>query len=507
MGSPITRREFLKAAGLSAAAAAGSAERVRTEEPMTPPARHRPPNIVFVFADQLRAQATGFGGDPNVQTPHLDRLAAQSLHFATAVSGCPVCSPARASLLTGQYPDRHGVFVNDVCLNDKAATLSQVCRQAGYETAYIGKWHLDGHGRSNCIPPERRQGFDFWRALECTHNYNRSPYYAGNDEAKLFWEGYDAIAQTREAQRYIRERAGEPPHPGLAGARLDPLPDGERARKPFLLLLSWGPPHNPYETAPERHRKLYDPAKLTLRANVPAEHEAAARKDLAGYYAHVTALDECIGELATTIREAGIEDRTLFAFWSDHGDMLHSHGQTRKQRPWDESILVPLLIRYPALLGQRGKRLDAPINTPDLMPTLLSLAGLPIPKSVDGRDYAPFLRGAAPAPADAALIACYHPFGEWLRKAGGKEYRGVRTARHTYVRDRSGPWLLYDNAADPCQRKNLVNDPAHAELQKGLDARLDRLLEELNDRFLPGETYLEQWGYRTDSTGTMPYAP
>jgi arylsulfatase A-like enzyme len=377
--------------------------------------------------------------------------------------------------------------------------LAQVCKEAGYETAYVGKWHLDGHGRSAYIPPERRQGFDFWQALECTHSYNRSPYYAGNDEAKRFWEGYDAVAQTREAQRYIRERAAKPETAGEPGAG---------ARKPFLLMLSWGPPHNPYETAPERLRKMYDPAKLTLRPNVPPEHEAAARKDLAGYYAHITALDECIGELAATIRESGIEDRTLFAFWSDHGDMLYSQGQTRKQRPWDESILVPLLIRCPALAGQQGKRFDAPINTPDLMPTLLGLAGLPVPKTVNGRDYAPFLlRHSAPAPADAALIACYHPFGEWPRKAGGKEYRGVRTARHTYVRDRSGPWLLYDNAADPFQQRNLVNDAAHAELRKDLDARLDQLLKELDDRFLPGETYIEQWGYRTDSTGTVPYTP
>ena len=115
------------------------------------------PNLVFVFTDQWRAQATGYAGDPNVRTPHLDRLADEGVHCTHAVSGWPVCSPARASLITGQYPLTHGVFVNDVCLSDRAVSLAQAFGRAGYATAYIGKWHLDGHGRSNFIPRERRQ--------------------------------------------------------------------------------------------------------------------------------------------------------------------------------------------------------------------------------------------------------------------------------------------------------------------------------------------------------------
>ena len=192
----------------------------------------RKPNVVFVFADQWRAQATGYAGDTNVRTPNLDRLAARSVNFENAVSCCPVCSPYRASLLTGQYPLTHGVFLNDVPLRNEAVSLAEVYRNAGYETAYIGKWHLDGNHRSAFIPRERRQGFDFWKVLGCTHAYNNSFYY-GDEDVKLKWEGYDAIAQTREAQQYIRDHAGGPP---------------------FLLVLSWGPPHDPYETAPQKYR-------------------------------------------------------------------------------------------------------------------------------------------------------------------------------------------------------------------------------------------------------------
>ena len=121
------------------------------------------PNIVFVFGDQWRAQATGYAGNPTVKTPHLDQLAEDSINLTQAVSGYPVCSPARASLLTGQFPLTHGVFVNDVHLDNSAVSIAQAFRQGGYQTSYIGKWHVDGYGRSNYIPPERRQEFEYWK--------------------------------------------------------------------------------------------------------------------------------------------------------------------------------------------------------------------------------------------------------------------------------------------------------------------------------------------------------
>ena len=120
----------------------------------------RPPNIVFVIADQWRFEAFGYAGNPDVKTPNLDRLQREGIHFVNAVSAMPVCSPTRASILTGQRPLTHGVFLNDVPLDPEAVTLAKVLRAAGYDTGYIGKWHVDGHGRSDFIPRERRQGFD-----------------------------------------------------------------------------------------------------------------------------------------------------------------------------------------------------------------------------------------------------------------------------------------------------------------------------------------------------------
>ncbi|MBN1675375.1 MAG: sulfatase [Kiritimatiellae bacterium] len=442
------------------------------------------PNVVFVFADQWRAQATGYAGDGNVRTPNLDRLAADGVNVTQALSGCPVCSPYRASLMTGQFPLTHGVFVNDVLLPHRAPSLADAFSEAGYATAYIGKWHIDGHGRSNYIPPERRQGFEYWKVLECTHDYNRSAYYAGRSAQKLFWPGYDAIAQTRDAQAYIRNR--------------------DRAA-PFLLCLSWGGPHAPYQTAPPEFRALYEPGAVQLRPNVPAGMTDAARRDLAGYYAHCSALDHCVGRLRATLREEGLEDNTLFVFTSDHGDMLGSQGAAKKQQPWEESIRVPLLLFGPSVLGSAPRAVRARIDAPDILPTLLGLCGIAIPDTVEGIDYAECLRGG-PDPSDgAALLMCPHPFGQWAQKRGGREYRGLRTERHTYVRDLNGPWLLFDNEADPYQQHNLRDDPAHLDLRAALDARLDAKLRRLNDEFLPGDAYIRRWGYRVAADGTVPY--
>lgn len=449
----------------------------------------RRPNILFLMPDQWRAQAFGYSGDPNVKTPHIDRLARQSVDFRYAVASTPVCSPTRASLLTGQRPLEHGLFLNDAHLPASAGTFAEVLKEAGYDTAMIGKWHVDGHGRQTFIPRERRQGFDYWKVLECTHDYNKSYYYADTPE-KLQWSGYDAIAQTRDAQQYIRDHAN--------------------SEKPFLLTIWWGPPHNPYQTAPKEFHELYDPEAIQLRPNVPPADAEKARKALAGYYAHCSAIDQCVGDLMQTLRDAGIDDNTLIVFTSDHGDMLESQGLQRKQKPWDESIRVPMLWHYPDKLGLEGKSVETPMSSEDVMPTLLSLVGAPIPESVSGLDYAPFMIGGDnPNPSNAAVITCIHPFGEFDRASGGKEYRGIRTPRYTYVRDLNGPWLLFDNERDPYQLSNLIDNPTTSALQQKLNAILVAKLTAAGDAFEHSSVYLDKWGYadRVDQNGTLPTKP
>lgn len=445
------------------------------------------PNVVLLLADQMRGQATGYAGDPNVETPYLDRLAKESVNMTNAVSNCPICTPYRASLMTGQYPLTHGLFLNDLCLPASEDSLGCTFARHGYDTAYIGKWHLDGHGRSNYIPAERRQGFDYWKVLECTHDYNQSWYYSGDSGEKRLWEGYDAYDQTADAVRWLSGRREE--------------------SKPFFLMVSYGPPHNPYDTAPPEQKAMYRADSLVLRDNVAPELEAKARGDLVGYYAHISALDECVRRIDEALESNGLRDNTVFMFTSDHGDSMESHCDpdypgVNKQRPYEESIIVPLLIRGPGLRPRDESTLIAGV---DLMPTLLGLCNLPIPAAVEGTSYAPLLHGEAAISREAVLVAGYAPFADWCLERGGRAYRGIRTERYTYVRDLSGPWLLFDNRRDPYQLRNLADDESSTGLRTELEQLLAEELTRRDDRFLPPSELLQQWAYEVDERGCVPY--
>ena len=440
------------------------------------------PNVVFLLTDQWRLQALGYAGNAQVRTPNIDRLAEESLNFRHAISGYSVCCPWRASFLTGQYPLTHGVIINDVPISSDPVGLGDAFKQEGYNTAFIGKWHVNSHGRSNYIPPERRLGFDYFKALECSHDYYRSAYYANDDPTLRYWDGYDVFAQAEDAQAYIKSQTAE---------------------QPFLLVLSLGPPHDPYETAPRAFRDMYDAQDIDLRPNVPADVAESAREDIAGYYAHCTAIDKSVGDIVKTLDECNLSADTVLVFASDHGDMLGSQGLQRKQKPYDESIRVPFLLRYPAKYGNEGRSVGPFLNAHDIMPTLLGVCDLPIPESVEGRDVSKELDRPADK-RDGALLACFHPFGEWNRKNGGIEYRGIRTARYTYSRNLAGPWLLFDNEADPYQQNNLVNRMECFDLQRDLDHQLQAKLDEIGDEFLSGKEYVDRWAYPLDETGTMP---
>lgn len=489
----MKRRQFLASSGAALAAAPRlTGQESRPKQPA--------PNILYLFSDQWRAMDHGYMGNSEVATPHIDALARESVNFPNAVSGIPVCCPHRACMLTGQYPLTHGLFLNDLRLNTNSPSFAHALSASGYDTGYIGKWHIDGTGRSAYIPPERRQGFDYWKVLECTHNYNRSQYYAHDSDELRTWAGYDAYAQTKDAISYIESRGKAPDDPGgVRPAESNPV------SRPWALFLSWGPPHAPYRTGPKKWLDHYDRKKLTLRGNVPAEHAAVAQETYAGYYAHCSALDECVHQLVEALRESGQLENTIIVYTSDHGDMLWSRGQLKKQRPWDESIRVPFLVRCPAGMAVEPRTVDAPINTPDIMPTVLSLAGASIPDTVEGEDFSPVIRGEETMTDNHALITCPAPFGQWQRKDGGREYRGVRTRRYTYTRSLEGPWELFDNEKDPFQQENLIARPEHKALRDELEDRLQARLKAAGDDFAPAEELIRRGGYRVDSGGTVGY--
>jgi arylsulfatase A-like enzyme len=442
------------------------------------------PNIVFVLTDQWRAQATGYNGDPNLvgKTPNLDQIANSGINFKNAVSTTPVCTPYRAALLTGQYPTTTGMIFNDLHLPEDAYTMAEMFKESGYKTAYIGKWHLDGMLRDAFTPRERRQGFDYWKALEVSHSYKELDYYEGDNPEKKQWPGYGPYAETDDAISYIRNNA--------------------TSDDPFLLVLALGAPHFPYHNTPVEIQKLFKPEDIVLRGNVAQEQQEKARIEAAGYYAHIAALDATIGKLHAAIRQAGLSDDTIFVFTSDHGEMLGSHGwwPRQKQVAWAESVKVPFLLQYPARYGFEKIEVDAPINTPDILPTLLSMAGFPIAASIEGEDMTYAIGDNAAAKDKAALIMNVSPFaGDF------DEYRGIFTSRYSYVEILDGPSTLFDLEKDPLQLNNLVNKPEHEELQTQLALALQQELQKVGDEFMPRQYYIDKWNYKLNEYGHIPY--
>lgn len=447
---------------------------------------HPKPNIIFVFADQLRGCSVGYAGEEPVLTPHIDRFAQDSAVFTNAVSMLPVCGPYRGSLLTGRTPLSTGLVLNDIALKTSEISIADAFNAGGYKTAYIGKWHLDGPDRNAPVPPgPRRQGFDYWVGANFEHNYDRSRY-TNNDGTVKTWEGWDAEAQTRLALDYVRSNA-----------------DGE----PFALFLSWGPPHHPYRVVPQRYLDMYDPAAIPGRPNCPN----VPREDLWGYYAQITFLDDQFSRIVELLEETGLRDDTVLVFTSDHGDMHGSHGHYKKQWPWNESIKVPFVLRYPRA-APAGAKIRYPISVIDIMPTLLGLAGLPVPDTVEGVDLAPFIRGERTDPPESVLIMNPCPFSigdprgpdQFPDYQGQRlEYRGVITDRYSYVRTIDNPWLLYDNDQDPYQMSNLIDSPKHAVTRAHLDALMTGHMERIADKFLPRESYYEEFDIEFDHRGKV----
>ncbi len=491
----------------------------------TPRKKCSHPNLLFVLVDQMRHMAMGCAGNGQVKTPNLDRLAAEGALFNHAVSNIPVCTPARACIFTGRYPLGNTVLTNNSMLPNEMPSMGKTLKEAGYSTGYIGKWHLSGEAyigetqfnefENGYIPPgELRHGFDYWAVHHCSHAYWKARYYRDTPEPVEI-DGWEPDEQTRLAIDFIHSHA---------------VKDQEQ-RQPFAIVLSWGPPHTPF-VAPPEFRELYDPDSLELRKNIlcpppgvpvtgelsEADAEETLREWTASYYGAITNLDHNLGRLMGALDEQGIADETIVVFTSDHGEMLGSHGQLYKVQPWDESIRIPFIVRHPNSIPN-GMQVDTLFSLPDILPTLLGLMDLPIPEDIEGDDLSSILMGEA-APTDrSALLLWVCSALTWGKKwtyvddyrgLGApkgfiRPYRGIRTRTHTYVRDRTGPWLLYDNERDPWQLENLIDSQGSKSIPPELEHELERWLETTDDRFEDTDYYIDlidlETGLCTDPEG------
>jgi len=433
------------------------------------------PNVIFILTDQWRASSLGYTGNNTVQTPYLDNFSKEAVNFKNAVSVTPVCTPYRASLMTGRYPSTTGMFINDLYLPSEELCFAEIFNDAGYNTAYLGKWHLDGHGRASNVAPERRQGWTFWKGSECDHNYPKEHYFDNDNPEKKFWEGYSTYAIADEANQYMENHV--------------------KNDNPFCLFVSLGTPHFPHQTAPDEYKAMYPPENLTLPPNVPENWTEKALKELQGYYAHCTATDKAIGEIIQKIKDLGIYENSVIVFTSDHGEMMGGHDfrPYMKHQPFSESANVPFLVSYPNMENAAGKIAEAAITTPDILPSLLSLCNIDIPETIEGYDLSPIFRAPEQTKDRAALYMNLAPFGIAFPS---DEYRAVRTNRYTYVKTPDGASMLFDDINDFYQMNNLVNKPEYAEVQQKLEKQLLEELKRIGEEDIhPREYYLKKFGY------------
>lgn len=437
------------------------------------------PNLLFIFADQMRGFDMGCAGNQEVQTPNLDRLAAEGAMVRTAFANCPVCGPSRSVILTGRYPLASRVVANDLPLPEEIPSLASFAHDAGYTTGYIGKWHLEGVPRDKWTPPgPRRHGFDYWAAFNCSHRYFQGKYQRDTPEVMPL-PGYEPEGQTDLAVQFLKHQA----------------------EKPFCLFVSYGPPHDPYNEVPEEFQQIYDPNALSLRGNVQplqTDYRDPARKlgpekCLALYYAAITALDKQVGRLLETLEQAGHADNTIVVFTADHGDMLFSQGMLKKQQPYEESIRIPFIIRWKDNIAP-GSQPDVLLSTVDFVPTLAAMMGISVSDEIQGNDLSPALLGKGGDAPESVFLMEMVTTDEGV-KQGIVPWRGVRTVNHTYAVKQNGePWLMFDNIHDPFQTNNLINDKRFTPLQKELQDTLQSWLEQTDDRIRSGEELLREEG-------------
>jgi arylsulfatase A-like enzyme len=417
--------------------------------------RPKQPSVLIILPDQFRGQALGCMGDPDASTPHLDRLAAQGVLFRNTFANTPVCCPARAILLTGKYAHKNGMIANDLRLRESELTIAEILAAQGYRTGFIGKWHLDGGKRlPGFVPPgARRQGFQFWAANECNHDHFHPVYFHDTDQP-IKENRFEPEVWTDEAIRFLRQVEDDP----------------------FFLIVSMGPPHDPY-AAPERFLALHDPSTLATRPNWVEGVPGAGHKELAAYYGAISAVDEQVGRLLQALDDLGRARETVVLVTSDHGDMLGSHGQRLKRKPWEESIRVPGILRYPARV-RSGRTTEALLSHVDLAPTLLALCGLPVPKEMQGTDLSGLVLGMTDRGRESVFFQIFVSFAG---DGTPRPWRGVRASRFMYARTEADAWILYDLKEDLYEQKDLAHDPNHAGLRNAMEAKLTAWMERTGD--------------------------
>lgn len=467
----MTRRAFLKY-GPAAAAGLGLASHATAKA--SSPGRAKRPNIVYVFSDEHRWQSLPFTQMPEVHAPNMTRLAQQGTRFDNCCSTSPVCVPYRGVLLTGQWPHQSGIISNDTFLDgtiigQRAPTIAHMFGEAGYRTGYVGKWHLQNE---TC----EHAGFDYFKHwLYGDNHWETEVRDIPSGEAFKTVRGYNATGMTDQAIDFLKLNAG-----------------GEH---PFLLMLSLNPPHWRWDDSPEEFYNLYPDENLPYRPNVEERQKSGKYHEFyRHYHGHISAVDHELGRMMEAIDQAGIAGDTILIYTSDHGSSFGSNGVYNKGNPYEESVRVPFIVRWPGKIPS-GRIAEHNIGTIDLVPTLCGLAGFKAPEPCHGVDFSRAFLGKPDAPDPETQFILINNFVRNYVYSRVKEdersdfnpFRQVRGKRYSYAVDRFGDWFLYDFKADPYQMNNLAGDPEYAAIRDRMAAELEAWIERAENPFIPAE--------------------
>ena len=447
----MRRRDAIRTLG---AAAVGRSLRAQTARP----------NIVFVLVDDLRWDGLGCTGHPFVQTPHIDRIAREGVLFRNAFVTTPLCSPARASFLTGRYAHAHGVRDNtdNAALSHRLVTFPKLLQDAGYRTAYVGKWHMG-------TDDSPRPGFDRWVSFRGQGVFGNPPMNI--DGKPVQSEGYMTDLLGGHAADFLRQKHD----------------------KPFCLYLAHKAIHGPFTPA-ERHKNDYSeqPVKRSPNAKDTLAGKPALTRILDGQPAVrpgggspdqlirdqmrcMRSVDDSVGAVLKALEDTGRLDNTLVLFTSDNGYFWGEHALGDKRWAYEESVRIPMLARYPARI-RAGSQIQQDVLNIDIAPTMLDLAGVRVPREIHGQSMLPLLGQNMPAWRDSFLAEYFQE----ERNPRVPTWQGVRAGRWKYVHYTQLEAMdeLYDLEKDPGEMNNLIGDRAAKSVLDKLKGELARILKE-----------------------------
>ncbi len=460
----ITRRTLLGSAPLLASSTASAFERNETNAPTSRP------NIVLIISDQFRADNLGcMGTNPMNLTPNLDAMAKRGTLFRSAIVNQPVCAPSRATMFTGQYPEKHGVWRNGIPLDPNATTLASTLRDAGYTAAYIGKWHLGpgGPNSAGAVPLEYRGGFrDFWEAsnaLELTSHGFEGEMFDSDGRPLPFSGTYRTDFLTSRAVRFLKEK---------------------RTQAPFFLTVSYLETHHqndldvyiPPKKYANQFRNPFIPQDLRpLPGSWPSQ--------LGDYYGCVKGIDDAVGTLLETLKDERLEDDTIVIFTSDHGCHFKTRNTEYKRSPHESSIHVPLIVQGREF--NRSIEVSELVSNVDLAPSLLSAVKVPVPSSMQGKSFLPLIDGSRDGWPNEIYIGMREFVTGRILRTPQWTYAVAAPKRHDWKpaerSDSYVEYIMYDLYADPFQHTNLAGRADTRSVAEQLRSRLIERIAEAGD--------------------------